>query len=105
VISIDFACALTRRVCSGLEQEFGAERVCWLRGRVQKVGVRAPRLSGDEARHAFESEALKLSCVGHDVGRYTWIIVFISTTRAAILDEAQAQCVELGDAPHRTFRH
>ena len=44
------------------------------------------------------------SCAGHDVGRCTRIIVFISTTRAAILIRRRRKRVELGDAPHRALR-
>ncbi len=41
---------------------------------------------------------------GQDVGRCRRICVFISITRAADLDDAQTQRVELGDAKLERFR-
>jgi len=47
----------------------------------------------------------RISCAGHEVGRCRRIIVFNLDDAGGDLDEAQAQRVELSDAPHRAFRH
>ncbi len=53
-------------------------------GRGFEIRGATPRRSCDEARNTPERET-RICWAGYDVGRWTSIIVFISTTRAAIL--------------------
>ena len=57
MICLDFACAWTHRVGSGLEPEFGGEGLRVDGTFVNIRGALEPRPSGDEARYASESEA------------------------------------------------
>ena len=62
----------------------------------------APRRSGDEARYAFQSEAQNI--LRRARGRQVHADHrFHFDDAGGDLDEAQAQGVELGDAPHRAF--
>ena len=67
-------------------------------------GALEPRLSGDEARYASESEAQD-SLAGARRRQMDADHGFHLDDAGGDLDEAQAQRIELGDAPHRTFRH
>src|SRR5208283_2288928 len=63
----------------------GSEGVCGLTGGVRFFGGRHGPVAQVTRRGMCERAKRKTSCPGHAVGRCTRIIVFISTTRAAIL--------------------
>jgi hypothetical protein len=62
----------------------GSEGVCGLTGGVRFLGRHVPA-SQVTRRGICERAKRRISCAGHEVGRRTRIIVFISTTQAAIL--------------------
>jgi len=82
----------------------GSEGVCELTGGGSIFGGVTPRASGDEAGHLRKGEAQDLLPGAR--GRQMHADHRLHFDHASgDLDEAQAQGVELRDAPHRAFGH